>query len=68
MVVHRPLVLKNGHQQQLPPGDVIAGIPVFVPAFLRSGAPVRLLLTSNMTLPVFKQAGTALQVKVIPNG
>lgn len=68
MAARRPLVLKDGRPQQLPPGDVLVGMPVFVPAFQRDGTQVKLLLTSSMTLPVFNRAGLALQVQVIPNG
>ncbi|NWD49008.1 hypothetical protein [Pseudomonas gingeri] len=68
MTVRRPLVLKDGHPQQLPAGDTLMGVPVFVPAFRRGGAAVRLLLTTTMTLPVITRAGSALQVQVIPNG
>lgn len=44
------------------------GVPVYVQAFQRSGALLKLVLTMNNTLPVIKRNGSVLGVAVTING
>lgn len=64
----RPLVRKNGRTQQLPPGDSLLGLPLYVPAFTQAGASLRISLTTFYALPVENRAGKTLQVQVLLNG
>lgn len=63
----RPLVRRNGCTEQLPEGDMIAGIPVAMPAFQASGVMLRLVLRIDYALPAVKAGGTTLHIPVILN-
>jgi hypothetical protein len=66
-VIRRPLVRRNGRNQQLPAGDMIAGVPVAMPAFQAGGLMLRMALTVNYSLPVLTAAGATLNVPVVIN-
>jgi len=68
MAARRPLVRRGGRNQQLPPGDTLLGLPVYLPAYTRSGALLKLSLNSNYSLPVTTRAGGAVNVQVVLNG
>ncbi|WP_158892501.1 MULTISPECIES: hypothetical protein [unclassified Pseudomonas] len=64
----RPIVRKNGRYEQLPPGDSLLGLPLYVPAFTQAGTSLRISLTTLYALPVDDRAGKTLQVQVLLNG
>lgn len=68
MTLRRPLVRRNGRNEQLPPGDTVAGVPVSLPAFTSAGLLLRLTLTVDYSLPVLTAAGATLNIPVITNG
>lgn len=68
MPLRRPLVRAGGETRQLPAGDVVAGVPVAMPAFQAGGLMLRLALTLDYALPVRTAAGATLNIPVIING
>lgn len=64
MVMRRPLVRINGQTQQLPTGDSLAGVSLKFPVYQTNTAAVLIDLVagSPWTLPVYNQAGAAVQV------
>lgn len=68
MTARRPLVRKDGKIQQLPDGDTVMGVPMYVLALKRSGVLLKLALTVRNTLPVTKRNGAVLGVAVAVNG
>lgn len=68
MTGRRPLVQAGGKTQQLPPGDTLLGLPLFVPVAKQSGALLRLSLTTTYGIPVQTRAGTSVAVQVVLNG
>lgn len=68
IAARRPLVRRDGRNQQLPPGDTLLGVPVFLPAYTRSGTLLKLSLNLNYSLPVTTRSGGVLNVQVVLNG
>ncbi|MDP2244004.1 hypothetical protein [Pseudomonas sp.] len=67
MTARRPIVRAGGRDQQLPPGDTVLGLPVYLSAFQQDGTLLRLALAINYALPVYR-AGGPLNVQVMLNG
>lgn len=68
MAIRRPIVRKSGRDEQLPAGDSVAGLPIYLRAYQQSGTAVRLNLDINYALPAYTQAGTGLTIQVVLNG
>ena len=68
MTVHRPLVRIGGRTEQLPAGDTLQGVPVYLRAYQAGGAMLRLALSINYSLPVALAGGGSLNVQVVLNG
>lgn len=68
MAARRPLVRRGGRNQQLPSGDTLLGLPVYLPAYNRSGALLKLSLNTNYSLSVTTRSGSILTVQVALNG
>ena len=68
MTLRRPLVRVNGRTEQLPPGDTLLGVPVYLPAYQAGGVMLRLALNLDYSLPVTLTGGGVLNVKVVLNG
>lgn len=68
MTQRRPIVRNGGRDEQLPPGDTLAGLPVYLRAYQQSGAALRLSLNTNYALTAYTQAGTGLTIQVVLNG
>lgn len=64
----RPLVRKDGKTQQLPAGDTLQGLPLYIPAVTQAGVQLKLTLSTTYALPVTNRAGTVLNVQVLLNG
>lgn len=68
MAVRRPLTRVGGKLKQLPDGDVLAGLPLYVPAYQQSGLALKLSLNTNYSLTAYTRAGAGLAVQVVLNG
>lgn len=68
MAARRPLVRKDGRIQQLPHGDTLLGLPLFVPAYQRGGGMLRLAMTAAYAIQVGRVAGAPLNVSAVMNG
>lgn len=68
MAIRRPIVRKSGRDEQLPAGDSVAGLPIYLRAYQQSGTAVRLNLDINYALPVTLAGGSVLNVQVVLNG
>lgn len=68
MATRRPLVRAAGRTRQLPAGDTLAGIPIYVPAYQRSGAALKLLATITYGIAVTTRGGATLNVQAVLNG
>ena len=68
MTARRPPVRAAGRVRQLPPGDTLLGVPVYLPAYQAGGAMLRLALNINYSLPVALAGGGSLNVQVVLNG
>lgn len=69
MGVRRALVRIGGKFKQLPVGDTLYGIPIYVPAIQQDGTLLKLAPSiPTYTLSVTKQAGGTLAVGVAING
>lgn len=68
MTARRPIVSADGRRRQLPPGDTLAGVPVYLPAYQAGGAMLRLALNLDYSLPVTLAGGSVLNVQVVLNG
>ena len=64
MVMRKPIVRIGGRNQQLPVGDVLAGVVQRLPVFQTDTAAVliELIAGSTWTWPVYDAAGVAVQV------
>lgn len=62
MAVRRPLVRSSGRNQQLPAGDVIAGLPLGLNVHQSDGTAVSLALDSLYLLPVTTTGGAVVKV------
>lgn len=68
MALRRPIVRNGGRDQQLPVGDSVAGVPVYLRAYQQGGLSLRLTLDINYALAAYTQAGAALKIQVVLNG
>ena len=68
MAVRRPLVRAGGKDQQLPAGDTLAGLPLYVRAHTQASTVLRLALDTDYALTAYTRAGAALSVQVVLNG
>lgn len=68
MAARRPLVRSGGKDTQLPAGDSIAGMPIYMRAYTQAGSALRLSLDINYALSAYKQDGSALKVQAVLNG
>lgn len=69
MAARRPVVVVSGKQRQLPAGDILLGVPVYLPVYLQSGSMLNVPINSStMTVAVNLQAGGSLNVGVAING
>lgn len=68
MTARRPIVSAGGRRRQLPPGDTLTGVPVYLPAYQAGGAMLRLALNLDYSLPVTLAGGSVLNVQVVLNG
>ena len=68
MATRRPIVSVAGKNRQLPSGDSLAGLPVYVPAYQTSGTALKLALTASYGLVAFNSAGAGLNIQVVLNG
>lgn len=67
--VRRPLVRVGGKTRQLPAGDSLLGIPVYLPATQQGGTVLRVAInTITYTVAATQQGGTVLAVAVAING
>lgn len=68
MASRRPLVRNGGRTQQLPSGDTLLGLPLFVPAYQQGGAMLRLAMTATYAVQVTRQSGAIFNVSAVMNG
>ena len=69
MTVRRPLVRSAGRTRQLPSGDALAGVPVYIQATQQAGTILKLAVdATNYTLVATQQSGTALAIGVAISG
>lgn len=68
MAARRPLIQDGGKSKQLPPGDTLLGLPLFVPVAKRSGQVLKLSLSATYAFLVQMRAGGSLSVQVALNG
>ena len=69
MAVRRPLVRYGGRTRQLPAGDSLAGMPVYLPALQQSSVVLKVAINTTLyTVAATKQGGTTLAVSVAING
>ncbi|OEO24077.1 hypothetical protein AX279_19805 [Pseudomonas sp. J237] len=68
MTARRPIVSVDGERKQLPAGDSLHGLPLYVLAYQQSGAFLRLALNTNYSLVAYTQAGAGLAIQVVLNG
>ena len=65
MAARRPIVRVNGRNQQLPAGDVLAGVAQSLPVYLADQRLVLISLNSKIqgyALPVYQAAGAVIEV------
>lgn len=64
MAARRPLVLDESNRtRELPTGDTLAGVPFYLPVGLRTGATVRLPLSTTYRLTVGLRVGGTFDVQ-----
>lgn len=69
MTARRPVVIVSGKNRQLPVGDTLLGVPVYLPVYLQSGSMLNIPINSSTTtLSVNLQTGGSLNVGVAING
>lgn len=69
MAARRPLTRIDGKIKQLPEGDVLQGIPVYMPVVQFGGALLKVAINSSaMTVSVGQYGGGTLSVPVAING
>jgi len=69
MATRRPLVRVGGRTKQLPLGDSMLGVPVYLPATQQNGTFLKVAINSSTyTVAATKQGGTVLAVAVAING
>lgn len=69
MVARRPVCVVSGKKRQLPVGDSLLGVPVYLPAYQATGLMLKVAIASvSMSLTVNRQAGGSLAVGVALNG
>ncbi|MFI8479629.1 hypothetical protein ACIGCM_03570 [Pseudomonas sp. NPDC078700] len=69
MAVRRPLTRVSGKLKQLPDGDVLSGIPAYIPVTQYGGALLKVTINSStMTVPIGLYGGGSLSVPVAISG
>lgn len=68
MAIRRPLVRSGGRTRQLPAGDILAGVPVYVPAYQAAGTMLKLSFTTAQGITAKNSAGATFSIQAVING